>query len=282
MRGLRDFKVPDFKFPKFKMRDISEIEEMNMSNEEIEKQKEERKKDKKEYVATNYSDIKEIFEYAIKKYSDKEFILEKFDPKGKYEEITYKKFGEDVKSFGTAINKVLELNEKPRIMILSETTYDWYVSYVTSLCIDAIAIPTDKELPENELENVVVKQISVFIENKEGRMKKAINTLAQENINIRALSIADTTKYGILRLIVSDNEKAIEALEKDGFIVRENDVIIVAVPDEPNGLNTTLAIFDEKGINLDYLYAFVSSKTEKAIVVMRLKHMDEAIALLKD
>ena len=127
---------------------------------------------------------------------------------------------------------------------------------------------------------MVVKQISVFIENKEGRMKKAINTLAQENINIRALSIADTTKYGILRLIVSDNEKAIEALEKDGFIVRENDVIIV--PDEPNGLNTTLAIFDEKGINLDYLYAFVSSKTEKAIVVMRLKHMDEAIALLKD
>ena len=122
---------------------------------------------------------------------------------------------------------------------------------------------------------MVVKQISVFIENKEGRMKKAINTLAQENINIRALSIADTTKYGILRLIVS-------ALEKDGFIVRENDVIIVAVPDEPNGLNTTLAIFDEKGINLDYLYAFVSSKTEKAIVVMRLKHMDEAIALLKD
>ena len=64
MRGLRDFKVPDFKFPKFKMRDISEIEEMNMSNEEIEKQKEERKKDKKEYVATNYSDIKEIFEFV--------------------------------------------------------------------------------------------------------------------------------------------------------------------------------------------------------------------------
>ena len=134
----------------------------------------------------------------------------------------------------------------------------------------------------NEVKNMVVKQISVFIENKEGRMKKAINTLAQENINIRALSIADTTKYGILRLIVSDNEKAIEALEKDGFIVREDDVIIVAVPDEPNGLNTTLAIFDEKGINLDYLYAFVSSKTEKAIVVRRLKHMDEAIALLKD
>ena len=127
-----------------------------------------------------------------------------------------------------------------------------------------------------------VKQISIFVENKEGRIKKAINTLGQENINIRALSIADTTKYGILRLIVSDNEKAIAALEKDGFIVKENEVIILAVPDEPNGLNSTLAVFDEKGINLEYLYAFVSSKTDEAIVVMRLENMEKAIDALKD
>ncbi len=128
----------------------------------------------------------------------------------------------------------------------------------------------------------MVKQISVFIENKEGRMKKAINTLAKENINIRALSIADTTKYGILRLIVSDNKKAIEALEKDGFIVKENDVLIMAVPDKPDGLNSTLAIFEDKGINLDYIYAFVSSKTDEAIVVMRLKNMAKAMTILKD
>ena len=111
---------------------------------------------------------------------------------------------------------------------------------------------------------MVVKQISIFVENKEGRIKKAIDTLAKQNINIRALSIADTTKYGILRLIVSDNEKAIEALENDNFIVKENEVIILAVPDKPNGLNSTLAVFDEKGINLEYLYAFVSSKTDEA------------------
>ena len=129
---------------------------------------------------------------------------------------------------------------------------------------------------------MVVKQISIFIENKEGRIKKAINTLALENINIRALSIADTTKYGILRLIVSDNEKAIEALEKDGFIVKENEVIILAVPDEPNGLNSTLAIFDEKDINLEYLYAFVSNKTDEAIVVMRLENMEMAIDALNE
>ena len=129
---------------------------------------------------------------------------------------------------------------------------------------------------------MAVKQISIFIENKEGRIKKAIDTLAQQNINIRALSIADTTKNGILRLIVSDNKKAIAALEDNGFVVRENEVIIIAVPDEPNGLNSTLAVFDEKGINLEYLYAFVSSKTDEAIVVMRLENMDQAIEALQD
>ena len=128
---------------------------------------------------------------------------------------------------------------------------------------------------------MTVKQISIFVENKEGRIKKAIDTLAKENINIRALSIADTTKYGILRLIVSDNEKAIEALEKDGFIVKENDVLLLTVPDRPNGLNSTLAVFDEKGINLEYLYAFVSSKSDEAIVVMRLENMEKAIEALE-
>ena len=129
---------------------------------------------------------------------------------------------------------------------------------------------------------MAVKQISIFIENKEGRIKKAINTLAEENINIRALSIADTTKYGILRLIVSDNEKAIDALEKDGFIVKENEVIILAVPDKPNGLNSTLAVFDENGINLEYLYAFVSTKSDEAIVVMRLENMEKAFEALEN
>ena len=129
---------------------------------------------------------------------------------------------------------------------------------------------------------MTVKQISIFVENKEGRIKKAIDALAKADINIRALSIADTTKYGILRLIVSDNEKAIEALEKDNFIVKENEVIVLAVPDEPNGLNSTLAIFDEKDINLEYLYAFVSSKTDEAIVAMRLENMEKAIDVLEN
>ncbi len=127
-----------------------------------------------------------------------------------------------------------------------------------------------------------IKQISVFIENKEGRLKKAINTLSKAGINIRALSIADTSKFGILRLIVSDNEKAKEVLEKDKFVVKENDVLVVEVPDKPNGLNSVLEILDEKNINVEYIYAFVSNKSDEAIVVMRLKDITEGIKALKD
>lgn len=190
MRGLRDFKVPDFKFPKFKMKDISEIEEMNINYDEIEKNKD-KKKDKKEFVATNYNSIKEIFEHSIKTYANKEFILEKFDPKGKYEEISYEQFGKDVIGFGTALNRVLKLENRPRIMILSETTYDWYVSYVTLLCRDAIAIPTDKELPENELENVVKRSKAdaiIYSEKKADSVKKIMEKFPQVKYFIKMYS----------------------------------------------------------------------------------------------
>ena len=190
MRGLRDFKVPDFKFPKFKMKDISEIEEMNINYDEIEKNKD-KKKDKKEFVATNYNSIKEIFEHSIKTYANKEFILEKFDPKGKYEEISYEQFGKDVIGFGTALNRVLKLENRPRIMILSETRDDWYVSYVTLLCGDAIAIPTDKELPENELENVVKRSKAdaiIYSEKKADSVKKIMEKFPQVKYFIKMYS----------------------------------------------------------------------------------------------
>ena len=190
MRGLRDFKAPDFKFPKFKMKDISEIEELNINYDEIEKNKD-KKKDKKEFVATNYNSIKEIFEHSIKTDANKEFILEKFDPKGKYEEISYEQFGKDVIGFGTALNRVLKLENRPRIMILSETTYDWYVSYVTLLCGDAIAIPTDKELPENELENVVKRSKAdaiIYSEKKADSVKKIMEKFPQVKYFIKMYS----------------------------------------------------------------------------------------------
>ncbi|WP_407416426.1 amino acid-binding protein [Methanobrevibacter sp.] len=124
-------------------------------------------------------------------------------------------------------------------------------------------------------------QISVFIENKEGRIRKAIDTLAKAEINIRALSVADTTKYGILRLIVSDTEKATKALEDDGFIVKESKVIVATVPDKPNGLNSTLALLDDADINLEYIYAFVGNEMDEAIVAMKVEDTEKALEVFE-
>ena len=128
---------------------------------------------------------------------------------------------------------------------------------------------------------MTVYQISVFIENKEGRVKKAINSLSKFDINIRALSLADSAKYGILRLIVSDTEKSIEVLENDGFLVKKNEVIIVKIPDKPNGLNSVLEILDENKINVEYLYAFITHNIDQALVVMRLEDMKNGEEILK-
>lgn len=127
-----------------------------------------------------------------------------------------------------------------------------------------------------------VKQLSVFLENKEGKLKKAVNAMSQAGVNIRALSIADSSKYGILRLIVSDNETAIEALKAEKFTVKENEVIVVGVKDEPNGLNTILEILEKESINVEYLYAFVSTKVDEAIVVFKIENYDAGVKALQD
>lgn len=127
-----------------------------------------------------------------------------------------------------------------------------------------------------------VKQISVFLENKKGRLKKAVHALAKANINIRALSIADTSEFGILRLIVPEPEKAKKVLEKNNFVVKINDVIAVEVPDEPGGLDNVLEILTEADMNVEYIYAFVEKKSEKAIVVIRTEDLEEGIRILKE
>ena len=144
MRGLENFKVPNFKFPKLKMEGIKE---------EIKAEPILPKKQIK-YEPYDFKTIKEVFEKSTEKFSEKEFLLEKFDHKGLYKEITYKEFREDVIGFGTALNKILDLEGK-RVVIIGENTYGWYVSYMTMLCGTGIAVPVDKELPANEIENVV-------------------------------------------------------------------------------------------------------------------------------
>jgi len=127
-----------------------------------------------------------------------------------------------------------------------------------------------------------LKQISIFLENKKGRLKEAIYILSKANINIRALSIADTSEFGILRLIVPEPEKAKQELEKNNFVVKINNVIAVEVPDSPGGLYGILEILNKKDINVEYIYAFVEKKTDKAIVVIRTEDIEEGINALKE
>ncbi len=125
-----------------------------------------------------------------------------------------------------------------------------------------------------------IKQLSIFLENKKGRMKKVLDVLANNHINIRAMSIADVSDFGILRLIVPVPDKAKALLEENNFLVKLGDVIAVEMSDKPGGLNAILEILDESNINLDYLYAFVDEKEEKAIVLLHPEDVDGGIKVL--
>ncbi|MEN2994998.1 MAG: ACT domain-containing protein [Thermodesulfovibrio sp.] len=127
-----------------------------------------------------------------------------------------------------------------------------------------------------------IKQISVFLENKKGRLYEALKALAKEGINIRALSIADTSEFGILRLIVTDPEKAKEVLEKNEFTVKLTNVVAIAVKDKPGGLAEALKYLYEAGINIEYIYAFVEKSGEKAVVVLRTENLDKTISILQE
>ena len=130
MRILKDFKVPDFKFPKFKMKGLSDIEEMNVDYDELKKQQELKgKKNNKNYEATNYKTIKEIFDKATTEFAENTFILEKFVSKEPFKEIKYKEFRSDVISFGTALNDYLKikdlvtLSDNIKYQVISKTVY---------------------------------------------------------------------------------------------------------------------------------------------------------------
>lgn len=125
-----------------------------------------------------------------------------------------------------------------------------------------------------------VKQISIFLENKSGRLAQVTEVLGKNKINIRALSIADTTDFGILRLIVNDPDKAYRVLKEAGFTVSFTDVIAVEVTDKPGGLAKVLKELDRAGINIEYLYAFVQKTANAALVVFRVEQLEEAVKVL--
>ncbi len=176
MRILREFKIPKIKFPKFKMEGLERIEEVKIDPKSIT----EEKMDKRNYEPTTYKTIKEVFERSIELYKDNPFILEKFNHKDeKFTEITYEKFGKDVIGLVTGLNKILNLKGK-RVVIIGENTYYWYVSYMAMLCSDAIAVPVDKELPANEIENVIKRARAccvIYSSKKEEIIKKVKENL---------------------------------------------------------------------------------------------------------
>jgi len=126
-----------------------------------------------------------------------------------------------------------------------------------------------------------LKQLSVFLENKPGRLSVPCRALAQAGINMLTLSLADTQQFGILRIIVREWEKAKEVLERAGCVVNVSEVVAVEVADRPGGLARILEVVEQAGLNLDYMYAFTFRRGDKAVLVFRFEQPDAAIKALQ-
>ncbi len=126
-----------------------------------------------------------------------------------------------------------------------------------------------------------IEQISVFLENKQGQLSEVIRRLAEAGINIRALSLADTERFGILRLITPNPESTVQTLKDMGVTVALSRVLAVEVPDRAGGLSWVLGALERQEINLEYMYAVVQGRNDKAILVMKLDDMDRAIEALR-
>ncbi|HAK97472.1 MAG TPA: amino acid-binding protein [Planctomycetes bacterium] len=123
-------------------------------------------------------------------------------------------------------------------------------------------------------------QISVFLDNKPGRLAEVTGLLAGAKINIRALSLAETADFGVLRLIVNDNAACLAVLKENRFVAQETEVIAIEVEDRPGGLHRILDVLDKAGINIEYMYAFVEKKKDNAIVVFKIDACREAVEVL--
>ena len=182
MRILKEFKVPNFKFKKIKMKDVENIEDVKVDYERLQKKREiEQKRKQKGYETSDYKTIKEVFDISREKYKDNIFILEKFTPKGEFTKITYKEFTDDVIALGTVLTNKYNLKDE-RVVIIGENTYNWYVSYMAMLCGVGIAVPVDKELPANEIENVIQRSRAtavIYSTKKKDIIKKVEDKLPQ-------------------------------------------------------------------------------------------------------
>ena len=128
---------------------------------------------------------------------------------------------------------------------------------------------------------MIIKQLSVFLENKQGRMCAAADLLAQNNINIRALSLADTSEFGILRLIVDKPEEGKKILSEAGIVVRVTDVLSLTMEDAPGGMLGVLRLLSENGIGVEYMYAFAGKNDGEAFMIIQTDELEAAENILQ-
>jgi len=129
---------------------------------------------------------------------------------------------------------------------------------------------------------MTIEQLSIFVENKPGKLVEALEAISEGGIDLRALSLADTADFGILRIIVDKPDVAQKVLQVAGFLVKSSDVVPVAVGDKPGGLAHVLRVLADGGINVEYTYAFVAHSHDKAYVILRVNDNEAAIKVLED
>ncbi len=127
-----------------------------------------------------------------------------------------------------------------------------------------------------------IPQISIFIENRVGRLANIATTLGEIGVNIRAMSLADTSEFGILRLIVDKTEEAVEVLKTYGYAVRVSPVMAVEIPDRPGGLGELLSTLQAASLNVEYMYAFVQKNSDTAVMILRIEDIDRALSTITD
>ena len=129
---------------------------------------------------------------------------------------------------------------------------------------------------------MTIEQLSVFVENKPGKLVEALEVISAAGIDLRALSLADTADFGILRIIVDDPARALGILREAGYLVKSNEVLPVSVADRPGGLSAVLRLLADVGVDVEYTYAFVSHSHDRAYVILRVSDNESAAKVLSD
>ncbi len=125
-----------------------------------------------------------------------------------------------------------------------------------------------------------ITQISIFLENRKGRLSEVVDVLGSNSINVRALTVAETENFGVLRIVVDKPDKAIETLKNNGFVASTTDVVAVEVADEPGALASLLKIIDKSELNVEYMYGFVEKKVDRAMMIFRFDDAHKAAEFL--